>query len=264
MTYEDRRRIAYHEAGHAYAMVKLYKKYRLIKVTIIRHGGALGFAAPKPIEETHTSTKEELLDRIQVAVASRAAEEIFMGIQMTGVTSDLQNATVSAALLIGAYGMNDSLISYLPLGFNGLIQAAVSSPELKGRMDTILNTEYRKIKQLIENNKEAVSAIAEALILRNELTDIDVNEILARVEAQYPFVDPHKVEERPFGLLASRALPEPVTIRRNGRQNGSTNGHGKPKEPISVPLASQEPPAEPSNPSAELDVAVPPEEDHEG
>jgi len=113
--------------------------------------------------------------------------------------------------------MEGSFISYLPLGFPGLVQAATSSPDLKGRVDNILNTEYRKIKQLIENNKEAVSAIAEALILRNELTDIDVNEILARVEAQHPFVDPHKPEERPFGLLATRTQPEAAIVRRNGR-----------------------------------------------
>jgi ATP-dependent Zn protease len=260
MTYEDRRRIAYHEAGHAYAMVKLYRRYKLIKVTIIRHGGALGLAAPKPVEETYTSTKEDELVDIQVSLASRAAEEVFMGIQMTGVTSDLQQATVSAALIVGAYGMEGSFISYLPLGFGGLVQAATSSPELKGRVDHILNTEYRKIKQLIENNKEAVSAIAEALILRNELTDIDVNEILSRVEAQHPFVDPHKLEERPFGLLAARALPEPALARRNGR-NGSRNGNGKAPDkqtdPIAVPPAAQQPPADPYGPSAELEADAP-------
>jgi hypothetical protein len=245
-------------------MVKLYKKYKLIKVTIIRHGGALGLAAPKPIEETYLSTKEQELVDIQISLASRAAEEIFLGVQYNGVVGDLMQATRSAALIIGAYGMDDSFLSYAPLGVGGMMQAMVSSPDLKGRADRILNEEYRKVKGLIENNKEAVIAIAEALMLRNELTDIDVNEILARVEAQYPFADPHKLEERPFGLLAARALPEPATIRRNGRngrQNGSNNGHEKPKEPITVPLASQQPPVEPSNSSAELDADVPTEGD---
>ena len=248
MTYEDRRRIAYHEAGHAYAMVKLLRKERLIKVTIIRHGGALGLAAPKPVEETYTSTKEEELNDIQISLASRAAEEVFLGVQMTGVTSDLQQATIRAALIVGAFGMDDSFISYLPLGMDGLLKA-MGGGEMKMRVDAILNEEYRKVKRLIEANKEAVTAIAEALILRNELTDIDVSEILARVEAEHPFVDPNKrPQDQVFGFHAQRALPEPAaTSRRNGRLNG------KKPEPVTVPVAQQPPTQpEPPAPAAEL------------
>ncbi len=238
MSYEDRRRIAYHEAGHAYAMVKLYKKERLTKVTIIRHGGALGLAAPKPVEETYTQTKEELLNDIQVSLASRAAEELFMGIQMTGVTGDLQQATTRAALLVGAYGMDNSFISYLPLGMNGMLQAMVGG-EMRARVDAILSEEYRKVKRLLECNREAVTAIAEALILRNELTDIDVSEILARVEAERPYTDPHGAEARPFGFLAVRPLPESAMHgRRGGRQPGQLP-EPPAVPPPSVPAAQQ-------------------------
>ncbi|HEU5098597.1 MAG TPA: AAA family ATPase [Roseiflexaceae bacterium] len=256
MSYEERRRLAYHEAGHAYAAVKLLRKERLTKVTIVRHGSALGFAAWKPEQEIHTRTKDELLNRVQISLASRAAEELFLNIQMSGVTGDLQSATGLAAYMIGAYGMDESFYSYLTFGMQGM-----TAPDMKPRIEAMLNEQFRNVKRLLENNKEGVIAIAEALILRNELTDIDVNEILARVEAQHPFVDPHKTEERPFGLVATRALPEPSIVRRNGRQNGASNGHGsngngKPGEIITVPLASQ-PPAEPSGPAAELDSGSP-------
>src|SRR6266545_4878855 len=118
MSYEERRRLAYHEAGHAYAVVKMQRlrKERLSKVTIIRHGGALGFAGWKPEEEVHTRTKEELLARLQIALASRAAEEIFLNIQMSGVTGDLASATDTAAKMLGLYGMGDSLFSYAVFG----------------------------------------------------------------------------------------------------------------------------------------------------
>lgn len=217
MSFEDRRRIAYHEAGHAYAMVKLYKpeKERLNKVTIIRHGGALGLAAPKPVEESYTSTKEEELNDIKISLASRAAEEIFLGIQMTGVTGDLSSATIRAALVVGAFGMDNSFISYLPLGWGPMLQAATSGGEVRARVDKILNEQYAQVKKMIEANKEAVIAIAEALILRNELTDLDVNEILARVEAEYPFVNPNSdKQKRTFGFLGGRALPEPAAPTR--------------------------------------------------
>jgi ATP-dependent Zn protease len=212
MSYEERRRIAYHEAGHAYAMVKLLKKERLTKVTIVRHGSALGFAAWKPEEEIHTRTKDELLDRIKISVASRAAEELFLNIQMSGVTGDLQQATYQAAMMVGAYGMDESYFSYLLFGLQGL-----SAPDIKPRIEAILKTQYNEVKQLIENNREAVIAVAEALILRNELTDIDVKEILDRVEVEHPFTPIGAAKDRPafgFSSAVKRGAEQSLSRRR--------------------------------------------------
>ena len=184
MSFEERRRIAYHEAGHAYAAVKLLRKQRLTKVTIIRHGNALGFAAWKPEEEIYTQSKEELLGRLQIALASRGAEELVLGIQMSGVTGDLASATGIATYMVGAYGMDNSFYSYLAFG-----PEAMRGGDMKKQVEAILAEEYRKVKHLLEQNRHAVIAIAEALILRNELTDIDVNDILLRVEAAHPFTN---------------------------------------------------------------------------
>jgi cell division protease FtsH len=216
MSYEERRRIAYHEAGHAYAAVKLLYKWRLSKVTIVRHGGALGFAGWKPEEETYTRTKTELLNRIQISLASRACEELFLNIQMSGVTGDLSSATSVAASMLGYYGMGDSLFSY------GAFGGVQPDGAMREQVEQLISEEYRKVKKLIEANKEAVIAIAEALILRNELTDIDVDEILKRVEPAYPFTNPNKKEEArlPLGFAAPRALPDAQNSRRNGRRNG--------------------------------------------
>jgi cell division protease FtsH len=247
MSYEERRRLAYHEAGHAYAAVKLLYKWRLSKVTIVRHGGALGFAGWKPEEETYTRTKTELLNRIQISLASRACEELFLDIQMSGVTSDLASATSTAASMLGLYGMGDSLFSYAGVG------GIQPDGTLREPVERLISEEYRKVKKLIENNKEAVIAIAEALILRNELNDIDVDEILARVEADHPFVNPNKVEDRPLALgFAPRALPDGSNGRRNSRRNGNGKLPDKQPEPVIVPAPSQSP-AEPPTPSAELD-----------
>ena len=214
MSYEERRRIAYHEAGHAYVMVKLLKKERLTKVTIVRHGNALGFAAWKPEEEIHTRTRDELLDRIKISLGSRAAEELFLGIQMSGVTGDLQSATGLAAMMVGAYGMDESFFSYLTFGMQGL-----SAGDIKPRIEAILQEQYRQVKQLLEQNKEAVIAIAEALILRNELTDIDVKEILDRVEAAHPFTPISAHKERPaFGFAAVTRPGGATTLVRRRRE----------------------------------------------
>ena len=229
MSYEEQRRLAYHEAGHAYAAVKLLKKERLTKVTIVRHGGALGFAAWKPEEEIHTRTKDELLSRIKIALASRAAEEVFLNIQMNGVTSDLASATTTALYMLGAYGMGDSFFSYLAV--NGMSSA---DGALRAPVDKLLAEQYREVKAFLEANREAVIAIAEALILRKELTDIDVAEILVRIEAEYPFNDTVQGEQtsRQFGFFGTRALPEPAISSRR-------NGTGKHSSPAVTPSAKQ-------------------------
>ena len=214
MSYEERRRIAYHEAGHAYVMVKLLKKERLTKVTIVRHGNALGFAAWKPEEEIHTRTRDELLDRIKISLGSRAAEEIFLDIQMSGVTGDLQSATGLAAMMVGAYGMDNSFFSYLTFGMQGL-----SAGDIKPRIEAILQEQYRQVKQLLQQNREAVIAIAEALILRNELTDIDVKEILARVEMEHSFVAIQATPEKPsFGFAGVARTNQPTVLVRRRRE----------------------------------------------
>jgi len=161
---------------------------------------------------------------------------------MSGVTGDLQSATGLAAFMIGAYGMGDSLFSYLALSPGIQPDGALREP-----VERLISEEYRKVKKLIESNKEAVIAIAEALILRNELTDIDVDEILARKEAEHPFVNPNKLEERPtLGFSMPRALPEPANGRRNGKAP-----HRPAIEPVIIPTAAR-PTAEPPAPSAEL------------
>jgi len=246
MSYEERRRIAYHEAGHAYAAVKLLHKERLTKVTIVRHGSALGFAAWKPEEDIHTRTREDLLNRLQISLASRAAEEIFLNIQMSGVTGDLQSATGLAAFMIGAYGMDDSFYSFLAFGMQGM-----TSEAMRPRIEALLKEQFRLVKRMIENNKEAVIAIAEALILRNELTDIDVNEIMARVEAEHPFVDPRDTNQRPFGFMSTRALPDPgIGARRNGHRNGNGKHVADQPELPRIPVAQQ--PGEPTEPATGL------------
>ena len=211
MSYEDRRQVAYHEAGHAYAMVKLLRKDRLAKVTIVRHGNALGFAAWKPEEESHVQSKQDMQSQIKISLASRAAEELFLNEAYGGVTSDFTSATGMAAWMVGAVGMDESFFSYLTFGVQGL-----AAPEMKPRVEAILQEQYRQVKQLLAHNREAVIAIAEALILRNELTDIDVKEILDRVEAEHPYAPiSASGEQGAFGFAnSSRPAPGAPLVRR--------------------------------------------------
>lgn len=210
LPYEERRATAYHEAGHAYVHAKLIKRQRIAKVTIVRHGWAAGFVAPKPLEEYHIPNKQEVLDDIKVTLAAYAAEEIFLGATTTGVSMDMTQATRAAGKMAGYVAMDGSFYSYA--AFN-----ASPGPELKPRIEAILNEQHRQVKQLLEQNRAAVIAIAEALILRNELTDIDVTEILKRVEAEHPYVPLGVANDRPafgFSTAIKRSSEQGLSRRR--------------------------------------------------
>lgn len=174
MSEKERRRLAYHETGHAIAMALLQPENKLYKVTIIRYGRALGLAASTPLEERYTQSREEVLSEIKVALASRAAEELFLGTGLTGVTSDLQQATRLAMGYFGFYGMGNSFYSYLamPTGLGGI------DSDTKRRIEALLDEQYRDVKQLLAEYADEVHIISERLLEELELHGEDVKEIL--------------------------------------------------------------------------------------
>jgi len=175
MLAEDKRALAYHEAGHAVAMLKLYKRHRVTRVTIIRHEGALGFAMPKPTKESYVHDRTDLLATIQVSLASRAAEELFLGTQLDGVYSDLQHATQTAAAYIGYLGMNGSLSSIAAFG-------GAPDPGMRKEIDKLLRDQFLKVKMLLDENRDLVIAVAEALLDRLELRTDELYRIMEEVE----------------------------------------------------------------------------------
>ena len=214
LPYEIRRATAYHEAGHAYLQAKLIHRERITKVTIIRHGRAEGFVAMKRLDEYSIDSKQEVLDDMVVTIGGYAAEELFLGYTTTGVGGDMQQVTRRAINLVAVSAMDGTFFSYAATGSN-------ADPALQARVEKILQEQYQRAKQLIENNREAVIAIAEALILRNELTDLDVNEILARAEAEHPFTLLNATKEQAsFGFASGAARTSGTTIvRRHVRKD---------------------------------------------
>ena len=112
-TFEDKRRVAYHEAGHAIAMLRLYTRKRLDRLTLMQYGelkGAEGVAFDKAKEEIHITTKEELLVDIQIYLASKAAEIVFLGTETTGMGGDLPGASYRAVQYVRC-GMGGQLFT---------------------------------------------------------------------------------------------------------------------------------------------------------
>jgi ATP-dependent Zn protease len=204
MAYEERRMLAYHEAGHAYAMMRLLRRDRLAKVTIIRHGGALGFAAPKPLHEYHTMSREDLLAQIDVSLASRAAEELFLGTQFNGVVSDFAQATNIANWCIRVLGMDGTFSSAL---------AGANDPRTQRRVERMLRWRYINVRKLLNEHRLAVEALAQALLEKDELIGEEAYAIVRQIEG-----DMAPLPGRPQGMLPQSMDQVP------GLAAASTNG----------------------------------------
>jgi len=171
-TFRDNNITAHHEAGHAYAQVILRPYLRITKVTILRHGDAEGFVAMKEIDESHTNSREELLSDIQVSLAGRAAEEVFFGEQYNTMGGDLPSAN-NVARMIVMFGYDNSFY-FLP--------GAPPDAEQKKRIERVLQEEYKKVKRLLTEHRNVVAAIAQELLVRHELTDYEVLDVIQRFE----------------------------------------------------------------------------------
>ncbi|QBD79960.1 AAA family ATPase [Ktedonosporobacter rubrisoli] len=215
----ERRRLAYHEAGHAVACYYLMDRYFPSFVTLHMHGdleGAAAFAAWRQKETIITQSKEDVLARIQVALASRASEELFLDVNLNGVTGDFASATQTAAAFIGAYGMDGTLTSYLafagPLGANPL-----SIPELAERTEALLQKQFKAVKQLFQEHSEAVIAVAEALIEREELVAEEIKQLIEEADARGVV----KTVFTEFEPLLSNGHNGHLLSSGNGKRNGT-------------------------------------------
>ena len=182
----ERRRLAYHEAGHAVACYYLMERYFPAFVTLHMHGdleGAAAFAAWRQKETIITNSKEDVLARIQVSLASRAAEELFLDVQLNGVTADFASATQLATAYVGAYGMDGTITSYLAYA-SALGSSALSLPKLADRVEAVLQSQFKAVKRLFQEHSEAVMAVAEGLIERDELVAEEIEQLIKEADAR--------------------------------------------------------------------------------
>jgi cell division protease FtsH len=210
LTPVDRRRIAYHEAGHTVAQYYLEERYFPAFVTIHLHGEletALAFAHARPKESVLTQSKEDVLADIQVNLAARASEELFLNLNMTGVTGDFEHATNMAGVYVGLCGMDGTLISKM-----NRLDLAV--PRFADRVEAVLQSQFKAVKRLLQEHGEAVMAVAEALIERDELVAEEIKQLIDEADAKRVV----KTVLAEFEIVASNG-------NGNGHTNGKANGH---------------------------------------
>ena len=183
-TESDRVSVATHEAGHATAAYFLGKGRRLEVLSIIKRRLSLGLLAHGDEEERFTRTRSEIEANVAIALGGLVAEEVFFGESGTGPASDLQHATTLTAQMVGSFGMAGSLVSYDAIaegaiGSKNLVGKVLGDAEGKARVEEILMEQKGRVTRLLEENRDVVIALRDALIARDELVG---DEIIQQIE----------------------------------------------------------------------------------
>ena len=186
ITAEEKKNIAYHEAGHATISWHLQYADPLVKVTIVPRGQALGAAWYLP-EERQLTSEQHILDKICALLGGRAAEEIFFGILDTGALSDLEQATRRAYAMVTYFGMSDKLKNISYYDSTGQSEFGFSKPYSEAtaqlidrEVQRIIDEQYERAKQILLQYKDGHNEVAQILIDKEVLFAEDLEKVFGK------------------------------------------------------------------------------------
>lgn len=179
---EEKKIIAYHEAGHAICGWFLEHASPLVKVTIVPRGvAALGYAQYLPKEQYITRT-EQMLDMMCMTFGGRAAEQVTFGKISTGAQNDLDKVTKQAYDMITIYGMNNEVGQ---VSFYGMSQESYNRPYsdntatlIDDQVRKLLESQYQRAQQLLTEKRHEMELLAEALLDKEVLSRKDLEALI--------------------------------------------------------------------------------------
>lgn len=216
---DEKKIIAYHEAGHAVCGWFLEHAYPLLKVTIVPRGvAALGYAQYTPKEQYLYDT-EQLMDQMCMTLGGRAAEDIFFGKISTGAQNDLQQVTKLSYAMVTVYGMNEKVGN---LSFYDPQQESTFTKPYSDDTGKLIDVEvralvdsaYKRTRELLTEKKEQVDKLAKALLEREVLHQQDVEELLGKRpygEKKIFAEGTESTEEQPAAEVKSEVPEQPDT-----------------------------------------------------
>jgi len=217
MSEEDKKCTAWHEAGHALINVLLEHTHPLHKVTIIPRGQTLGSTMSLPEEDVLNHRRKEMMDLLAVMMAGRIAEEIVSGDISSGAAGDIQQATSIARAMVCQWGMSDKLgmVQYgndhdqVFMGRDMMQRKDYSeftAQEIDTEVKRMINESYDRSKSLIEEHRDKLEIIANALLEYESLDGTQVSDIVNTGTFTPP--PPAPKVEPPSGAVAATPLPE--------------------------------------------------------
>ena len=173
---QEKKLLAYHEAGHALMAELLEDADPVHKVTIVSRGSAGGFMMPLP-EEKLVTTSKELIAQIKVLFGGRASEEIVFNDISTGAYSDIKKATEIARTYIEKVGMNNN-IGPVNIENENYYSSDITMREVDLEIREMLGKEYRQTIEILKENREKLDKIARLLVEKETITGEEVRKIV--------------------------------------------------------------------------------------
>lgn len=186
ITAEEKKVIAFHEAGHASVSWLTEYANPLVKVTIVPRGRSLGAAWYLP-EERQITTKEQMLDEMCAALGGRAAEQVIFGKVSTGALSDLEKITKQAYAMVSVYGLNDKVGNISFYDSSGQSEYSFSKPysEKTGQIideevSKMVEEAYDRTLKILSENKDKLTLLAEKLLEKEVIFKDDLEKIFGK------------------------------------------------------------------------------------
>ncbi len=204
---EEKKTIAYHEAGHATVSWLLEHASPLLKVTIIPRGRALGAAWYLP-EERQLTTREQILDEMAYALGGRASEELVFSKISTGALSDLEKITKQAYAMVAYFGMSEKVGNISFYDSSGQSDFGFTKPYsektaelIDQEVNLIIAESYLRAKEVLKNNMKGLTELAELLLEKEVIFSEDLERIFGKRMAEVL-----KEEREALALAAAPAV----------------------------------------------------------
>ncbi len=223
---QERRVVAYHEAGHAICGAVCPGSDTVSKISIIPRGvGALGYTLHTPNEDRYLISRQELKDRMVVLYGGRVAEELIFSDFTSGASDDISKASDIARRMVGQYGMSDVLgaINYgadrpNPFGIGEAGRDVAISPEtaraIDGEVRRLVDEAYARARQIVTENRDLLVEMADKLLVQEVLDGEALKSYLVRAAGKKGHSGIRGLstgDTLPEGLTADEPLPEEQT-----------------------------------------------------
>ncbi|WP_262149796.1 ATP-dependent zinc metalloprotease FtsH [Chryseobacterium foetidum] len=227
----EKRRVAYHEAGHATISWLVEHASPLLKVTIVPRGRSLGAAWYLP-EERQLTTTEQMLDEMCATLGGRAAEQVIFNNISTGALSDLETVTKRAQAMVTIYGLSPNIgnISYYDSTgqseYNfGKPYSEQTASKIDLEIKSIIENQYDRAVQILTENKDKLDALANKLLEKEVIFREDLEDVFGKRAW-----DPELTEKPVTNTIANAKEPSEEILIKDKEQDSETQAPESPAQ----------------------------------
>ena len=237
ITDEEKRVIAYHEAGHATVSWILENASPLIKVTIIPRGKALGAAWYLP-EERQITTREQLMDELAATLGGRVSEQLTFGEVSTGALNDLERVTKQAYAMVAYYGMSEEVGTLSYYDSTGQSDMSFTKPysektaqQIDAEARAVIDRAYGMAEKVLKEHRDGLKELAELLLQREVVFTEDVERIFGKRKKDIERERREAAAKAGAEGASSEASAPSADEKRSGTQNAAVSAAGSPEQP---------------------------------